>query len=200
MSNGLNEIGAPSASQLKTATDPLSETCYNIRQGTEFRKSVTSSAVHHRSHTIPEAVSPRLPNDTARIRSLVKSYGIWSGHSGRVVGVFQLLRFVIPPVLHTHLSSGAGTIGPLVASIPYHGHYALELNINYSWKSANEFRYITYPSTSLFDLILSATLNTCIALLNVSYCQFAMRFASSSGVWLSYLASHCIYRNKLSTD
>jgi hypothetical protein len=29
-----------------------------------------------------------------------------------------LLPFIIPPTLHTHLSSGAGTVGPLKAAVP----------------------------------------------------------------------------------
>jgi hypothetical protein len=71
---------------------------------------------------IAQALGRRLPIAPARVRSQVGSCGIRGGKSGSGVGFFRVLRFpvpvLIPRMLHTDLSSGAGTIGQLVASVP----------------------------------------------------------------------------------
>jgi hypothetical protein len=69
-----------------------------------------------------KAVSRRLPAAAARVRSWVGSYGIYGGQNDTGASFLRVLRFLlpilIPPMLHTHLSSGAGTKGQLVADVP----------------------------------------------------------------------------------
>jgi hypothetical protein len=69
-----------------------------------------------------QAVSSPLPTTVARVRCQVKSSGICGTGSGTGESVLRALRFplqiLIPPrVLHARLPSGAGTSGPLVASV-----------------------------------------------------------------------------------
>jgi hypothetical protein len=59
----------------------------------------------------------------ARVRSQVRSCEICGGQSGAEAGFLRVLKFplpaLIPPTAHMHhLSSGAGTIGQLVADLP----------------------------------------------------------------------------------
>jgi hypothetical protein len=60
-----------------------------------------------------------LPTAAARVRSQVKSCGICDGQSGTGVGFVRLLRIPLPSLIPpTALTSGAGTIGQLVADVP----------------------------------------------------------------------------------
>jgi hypothetical protein len=72
---------------------------------------------------IAQAISRRLPTPAARVRAQVKSCGICGGESDTgavfVSEYFGFLsQFSLHRLLHTHLSSGAGTIGQLVADVP----------------------------------------------------------------------------------
>jgi hypothetical protein len=66
----------------------------------------------------------RLPNAAARVRAQVRSCGICGGQSGTGGRYFRVLRFplpiLIPPTAphSSSSSSGAGTIGQLVADVP----------------------------------------------------------------------------------
>jgi hypothetical protein len=70
-----------------------------------------------------QAVSHSLPTEAARVRSQIRSCG---GRSGTETGFLPVLGVPLPilipptaPHTHTHhLSSGAGTIGQIVAHIP----------------------------------------------------------------------------------
>jgi hypothetical protein len=68
------------------------------------------------------AVSCRLPTAETQVRSQVSFCEICSGQSGSETGFLRVLRFPLPililPTLHTHQSSGDGTIGPPVAHVP----------------------------------------------------------------------------------
>jgi hypothetical protein len=67
-------------------------------------------------------VSRRLPTAAARVRAQVRSCGICGGRSGAGAGFLRVLRFLLPilirPIAPQSPSSGAGTIGQLVADIP----------------------------------------------------------------------------------
>jgi hypothetical protein len=68
-------------------------------------------------------VSRRLPTATVRVRAQIRSCGIYSGQRGTGGGFLRVLRFplpiLIPPTApHSSSSSGAGTIGQLVADVP----------------------------------------------------------------------------------
>jgi hypothetical protein len=73
---------------------------------------------------IAQTVRPRLPTAVVRVRVEVRSFGIYGGQSGTGAGFLRAFRFplpiLIPPTSHIrpHLSSGAGTIGQLVADVP----------------------------------------------------------------------------------
>jgi hypothetical protein len=70
---------------------------------------------------IAQAVSRRLPTAAAWARSQVKSCGICGERSGAGVGFLRVLRFPLPiliPPTAPYTSSGAGTIGQLVADVP----------------------------------------------------------------------------------
>jgi hypothetical protein len=75
------------------------------------------------SRAIAQVVSRRLPTATARVRAQVRSCGICGKQSG-IGAVFSKYFcshciYSFHRLLHTHhLSSGAGTIGQLVADIP----------------------------------------------------------------------------------
>jgi hypothetical protein len=56
-----------------------------------------------------------------RVRAQVRSFGICRGQSDTGAGSLRILRFPLPiliPPTAPHLSSGAGTIGQLVADVP----------------------------------------------------------------------------------
>jgi hypothetical protein len=71
---------------------------------------------------IAQTVSRKLPTAAARIRSHVKSCGICGGQSGTAEGILRVLSFPCQisfhQMLHTQLSSGAFTVGQLVADVP----------------------------------------------------------------------------------
>jgi hypothetical protein len=62
-----------------------------------------------------------LPTAADRVRAQVRSFAICGGRSGIGAGLFRVLRFPLPfliPPTAPHSSSGAGTIGQLVADLP----------------------------------------------------------------------------------
>jgi hypothetical protein len=71
---------------------------------------------------IAEVVSRRLPTAAVQIRSQVSSRGICGGQIGAGAGFLRVLWFLLPisfhRLIHTHLPSGAGTAGQLVAAVP----------------------------------------------------------------------------------
>jgi hypothetical protein len=69
---------------------------------------------------IAQAVSIRFPTAAARVRSQVGSCGICGGQSGTGAGFLRVLRFPLPILIPptTPLSSGAGTIGQILADVP----------------------------------------------------------------------------------
>jgi hypothetical protein len=71
---------------------------------------------------IAQVVSRRLPTAVARVWSQVRSCGIYDGKNGIEAGFFRVLSFPTPilisPSFSIHFSSGAGTIGQLVADVP----------------------------------------------------------------------------------
>jgi hypothetical protein len=91
-------------------------------------------------------VSRWLPSAAARDRSLVGSWGICGGRNG--IGEVSSEYFVFPcqfsfhQMLHTHLSSGAGRTGQLVAELPS----GLSLTPPHEIKKETIFRrsYVTY--------------------------------------------------------
>jgi hypothetical protein len=76
----------------------------------------------HRGRAIAQAVSHRLPTAAARVRAQFKLCGICGGQSGTEAGFLRVLRFplpiLIPPSAPHSSSSGAGTVGQLVADVP----------------------------------------------------------------------------------
>jgi hypothetical protein len=77
-----------------------------------------------RGRTVVQAVRRRLPTTAARVRAHARSCAICCGQSGTEVGFFSKYfgfpcQFLFHRLLHTHqLSSGAGTIGQIVADVP----------------------------------------------------------------------------------
>jgi hypothetical protein len=72
---------------------------------------------------IAQAVIRRLPTAAARVRTQVRSCGIFGGQSSPGTSFLTVLRFPcqfsVHGLLHiNHLSSGAGTTGQLVADVP----------------------------------------------------------------------------------
>jgi hypothetical protein len=72
---------------------------------------------------VAQAVSRRLPTAAARLRAQVRSCGICGGQSGTGQVFTEYFgfpsQFSFHRLLHTHhLSSGAGTVGQLVADVP----------------------------------------------------------------------------------
>jgi hypothetical protein len=70
---------------------------------------------------IAQAVSCWLSTAATRVLSQVKSCGICGGQSGVGVGFLRVLRFPLPiliPSTAPQSSSGAGTIGKIVAYVP----------------------------------------------------------------------------------
>jgi hypothetical protein len=69
-----------------------------------------------------QVLSRCLPTAAARVRARVMSCGIYGGQSGTGTGFLRVLVFPLPiliPPTAPHLpSSGAGTIGQLVADVP----------------------------------------------------------------------------------
>jgi hypothetical protein len=75
------------------------------------------SRVHGRA--VAQAVSRWLPT-AARVR-VRASCGVRGGQSGTGAGFLRVFRFplpIIPPISASSLSTGAGTIGLLVAAVP----------------------------------------------------------------------------------
>jgi hypothetical protein len=70
---------------------------------------------------IAQVVSRQFPTAAARVRSQDKSCGICGGQSDTGHDSFEnfgfLCQFLSHQMLHTHLSSGAGTVGQLVSDI-----------------------------------------------------------------------------------
>jgi hypothetical protein len=69
---------------------------------------------------IAQAVSRQVPTAAARVRAHVRSCGICGGQIGTGAGFLRVLRFPLPmliPAAAPHSSSGAGTIGELVADV-----------------------------------------------------------------------------------
>jgi hypothetical protein len=70
---------------------------------------------------IAQAVSRRLPTAAAWVRTHVRSCGICGRRSGTGAGFLQVFRFplsILIPQIVPYSSSGAGTIGQLVADVP----------------------------------------------------------------------------------
>jgi hypothetical protein len=73
---------------------------------------------------VAQADSRWLPTAMAKVRALAGSCGICGGRSGTGAGFHWALRFPLPLIVyrlldtHNHPSSGAGTIGPIVAEVP----------------------------------------------------------------------------------
>jgi hypothetical protein len=74
---------------------------------------------------IAQAVSRLLPTAAARVRARVRSCGICGGPSGIGADILLVLRFPLPvlipstaPHSSSSISSGADTIGQLVAGVP----------------------------------------------------------------------------------
>jgi hypothetical protein len=68
-----------------------------------------------------QAVSRRLHTAAARVRDQVRSCGICGGQSGTGAGFLRVRLFpqtILIPPNSSHSSSGAGTIGQLVADVP----------------------------------------------------------------------------------
>jgi hypothetical protein len=65
--------------------------------------------------TIAQAVSRQLPTAAARVPDQVSSCGICDGRNGTGAGFPCQLSF--HHTFHTHLFSGAGTIGQIVADV-----------------------------------------------------------------------------------
>jgi hypothetical protein len=97
-----------------------------------------------KGRAIAQAVNHRLPTAVARVRFQFRSCGICCGRSGIGAGFARVLRFPLPVLIPpTHrLSSGAGTVGPLVAghtkwtasphSVPIFCSFTLQ---NHTWHS-----------------------------------------------------------------
>jgi hypothetical protein len=73
---------------------------------------------------IVQAVSRRLPTATAQVRAQIRSCGICGRQSDTGAGFLRVLRFPLPilipptaPQSSSSSSSGAGTIGKLVADV-----------------------------------------------------------------------------------
>jgi hypothetical protein len=72
---------------------------------------------------IAQAVGRQLPTAAAQVLAQVRSCGIYGGQSGTRSGFLRVLRFPLPVLIpptaaHSSSSSGAGTIGQLVADVP----------------------------------------------------------------------------------
>jgi hypothetical protein len=68
-----------------------------------------------------QAVTRRLPTAAVQIRSQFRSRGIYDRQSGTWTDFSECFgspwQFSFHRMIHTHLSRGAGTIGPLLAGI-----------------------------------------------------------------------------------
>jgi hypothetical protein len=74
-----------------------------------------------------QVVSHRPLTAEARVRARVSPCGICGGQSGTGTGFsseffgFSSVSIIIPPGVHTHISFGGRTIGPLVTAVGRHG-------------------------------------------------------------------------------
>jgi hypothetical protein len=102
--------------------------CHTIVQEPNKTAFVSSSSLQQlnvsmfQGRAISHAVRSRIPTAAARVRTQVSSCGICGGLIGTEADFLRVLRFPLPfsfyRLLHTHhLSSGAGTIGQLVADV-----------------------------------------------------------------------------------
>jgi hypothetical protein len=87
------------------------------------RRHVISSLRRPLGRAIAQAISRRLPTAAARARVKVRPCGICGGSSDTGAGFLLVFgfpgQFSFHRLLHTHhLSSGADTIGQLVADVP----------------------------------------------------------------------------------
>jgi hypothetical protein len=90
--------------------------------------SVSSTVVKYRwlkvGRAIGQEASRRFPTPAARVRAQVKSCGIYGGKLALGQVFFEYFGFPCQfsfhrlLQIHHHLSSGAGTIGQLVADVP----------------------------------------------------------------------------------
>jgi hypothetical protein len=106
---------------------------------------------------IAQAVSRQVPTEAAQVRAQVKSCWICGGQSGTGTGFLRVLRFplqiLIPPTAphSSSISSGAGTIGQLVADVP--SGLSLTPSQETKTKLNNFFFYVIYDSYNIIVLL-----------------------------------------------
>jgi hypothetical protein len=99
---------------------------------------------------VAQAVSHRLPTAAALVPVQVRSCDICGGQSGTGAGFLRVLRFPLPILIHRlllihrHLSSGASTIGPIVADVPS----GLSLTPPKKLKNKKNYPFARYSSSA----------------------------------------------------